>query len=342
MPGAAWWVGPADRPRDPWSRGAVGNAALEPRVEPLDEATPWDLASLTKPLATALLLVLLEQEGRLDLDGPLEAHLREAAAFPLGRTTLAALARHAARLPAWAPLYLTARTQDDYVEAILRLPPAVDAGGTLYSDLGYILLGVVIERVAGHPLDECFERRIAAPLGLGRTGFAGGGRDYRDAAPTERGNRYERALAGAAGAAHAWRERVLRGEVHDANAHRLGGVAGHAGLFGPLDEVAALACEVLRPQHLALGAAARARLLDTAPAGRSVGWVAASESAAARGILPDAAPGHTGFTGTSLWLVPDAGSVSLLLTNRVHPGVSAQPFAAVRRGFHRLARRAQP
>jgi CubicO group peptidase (beta-lactamase class C family) len=337
MPGAAWCVASIAR-REPASRGALGLAALLPQAEPLEIVTPFDLASLTKPLATALLLVLLEQERRLDLDDPAARHLPELAGSPWAGTSLLSLAVHTSGLPAWEPLYLAGR---DVVRSIAGRSPAAEPGRTLYSDLGYMLLGEVVARVAGESLDAAFRRRIAAPLGLLRTGFARDPRAFADAAATESDSVFERRMAGRAGEGHPWRIGVLRGEVHDGNASWLGGVAGHAGLFGPLDEVSALARELLEPERLDLAPRARDRLLATAPGadGRTVGFVAAGRSAAARGILPASAPGHTGFTGTSVWLDPPSGRLFVLLTNRVHPRVSPREFALVRRGFHRIASR---
>jgi len=340
MPGAAWWVGTANADRTPVSCGSVGHAALEPRAEPLRDETPFDLASLTKPLATATLAVILEQDGKVDLDSPLRDHLPELAISPLGGRSLLALARHRSGLPAWSPLYVSARTTGEFISVIDACPPAVESGATLYSDLGYILLGVALERVAGSPLNRLFDERVARPLGLRGTAFPAGERQFRAAAATERGNAFERAMAGEQGTGHPWREQLLRGEVHDANAHALGGVAGHAGLFGPVGEVARLAGEILLPRRLPLGSAAHRRLLRPGPGGRTVGWVVAAESSAARGILADDAPGHTGFTGTSVWLDLGRQAVLVLLTNRVHPSVPEAGFQTVRRGFHRLALRA--
>ncbi len=334
MPGASWWVGRLERAA---SRGAVGRLAAG--GEPVLQETPFDLASLTKPLATAPLLALLEQEGTLDLEAPLDSYLPGTRGSPLGRRTLLALATHTAGLPPWAPLYLRSRSLDGYVAEIAGRPPAVAPGRTLYSDLGYILLGAVLERAAHKGLDELFLDRVAGPLGLARVGFATATRRFPDAAATERGNHYERALAGEAGATHAWRADIAHGEAHDGNAHGLGGVAGHAGLFGTAAEVARIGCELLRPGPLGLGERACARLLRVAPPsdGRTVGLVLAAWSRAGRGVLPDEAPGHTGFTGTSLWLDPSAGGCYVLLTNRVHPRVPERDFQALRRAFHRLA-----
>jgi CubicO group peptidase (beta-lactamase class C family) len=334
MPGAAWWV---EGPLTVLSRGAVGHAALAPDPESATERTVYDLASLTKPLAAALPALLLEQEGLLDPEAPLEELLPETADSPYARTTVAELASHRARFPAWRPLYLEALEPADYLSRLLATPPAVERGQTLYSDLGYILLGMVVERIQGESLDRIFERRVAKPLGLEGIGFAARGRVLEPVAPTERGNLYEREMAGGAGRGHPWRSEILRGEVHDANAWGLGGVAGHAGLFGTAAAVATIARELLKPRRLSLRNPARMFREATPGCGRTFGFELASQSAAAQGALPDDAPGHTGFTGTSLWIEPERERVYVLLTNRVHPAVQLRGIQPVRNEFHRLA-----
>ncbi len=335
-PGATWWIEGRDRVI---SRGAAGDAAIVPVREPAGEDTPYDLASLTKPLATALLAVLLEGEGRIDPDAPAAVLLPEIRGSAYEAATLSALAAHRAGLPAWRPLYLEASTVDGYVQAIARTAPECAPGTTRYSDLSYLLLGAAIERAAGTPLDVLFDRRVADPLGLRSTGFAGPGGRFAHAAATEEDGRFERGMAGTRGEGHAWRTAIPRGVVHDGNAHGLGGVAGHAGLFGTAAEVAAIGREILVPKALALGAAGRRRLLApvAGPGTRTFGFTTAALSEAARDVLPAGAPGHTGFTGTSVWLDPDAVRVYVLLTNRIHPAIPDADFQPVRREFHRIA-----
>lgn len=336
MPGAAWCVTEQDRVA---ARGVAGFAALRPAPRALTEQTPFDLASLTKPLVVGLLLALLEQERVLDLDAPVERWVPELGGSPYGPRSPACLAAHASGLPAWHPLFAGARDLEGYLAQIAGLAPAVPAGRVLYSDLGYIVLGAVLERATGLPLDTLFDRRVAGPLALSRAAFARDPARFADAAATECASRYERDLPAAAGRDFVWREALAPGEVHDTNAWGLGGVAGHAGLFGTLDDVMRLAGAILRPSALALEERARRRLLEPASAGqgRTMGLVLAGSAAAARGILPAAAPGHTGFTGTSLWLDPPRGRVFALLTNRIHPWVPVRTFSTVRRGFHRAA-----
>jgi CubicO group peptidase (beta-lactamase class C family) len=337
LPGAAWWLESAGGV----ACGVTGDRAVEPDRVPLTADTPFDLASLTKPLATALLLVLLEQEQALSLDEPVAHALDELVGSPWERTTPLELATHRGGLPAWKPLYLETSSLQGYLRAVSGLQRVVEPGRTVYSDLGYIVLGAWIERRTGASLADLFEQRVARPLGLPRAGFAGPSRDFGDAAATELANDYERGLAGEAGGAYAWRSRIAPGDVHDANAHALGGAAGHAGLFATVGEVAAVAREILTPGVLGLGARARRLLLEPAPGSgeRTVGFALASASRAARGILDDEAPGHNGFTGTSLWLDVGRGRFYVLLSHRVHPRVGPRDFQLVRRGFHRIARR---
>jgi serine-type D-Ala-D-Ala carboxypeptidase len=336
MPGAVWRV---EGPGGTLAFGAVGLAARLPREEPAHPGVPYDLASLTKPLATALLAVLLEAEGRLDLEEPAVRWLPELGGSPLAGASLLDLGAHRAGLPAWRPMYLEHGSLPGYLRGIAGEPQGAPAGETLYSDLGYLLLGAAIERSAGKPLDALFAERVARPLASTRFGFARGGRGFRDAAPTEEGNRYEAGMVGEAGRTHPWRTGLLRGEVHDANAWGLEGVAGNAGLFGTAEAVTAVAREILWPRVLPLDPRSRRRLLERAggEGSRTFGLVLARDSGAARGVLSEAAPGHTGFTGTSLWLEPDRGRVYVLLTNRVHPRVPLDDFQPVRLEFHRLA-----
>jgi len=337
MPGVAWWVGDA---KGVIASGALGHAALEPAAVPLEFDAAFDLASLTKPLATALLAVMLDRERRLSLDTPLEAVFPELRASPFGRATLRDTAAHRAGFPGWTPLYATATTRDAYVAAIAACARRGAPGGTLYSDLGYILLGFAVERAAGATLDELFAERIARPLGLTRCGFAGTSGSFDGAAATERGNAYEQTLAGTAAQGYRFRAGVLRGQVHDGNAWGLGGIAGHAGLFGTAADVAAIALAILDPRRLGLSAGALDPMLQPVAEEdgiRTVGFLRAKDSESVRGILPDGAVGHLGFTGTSLWIDQRQPRIYVLLTNRVHPAVPSVPFTATRRAFHDLA-----
>jgi serine-type D-Ala-D-Ala carboxypeptidase len=337
MPGAAWWVGDSDWAR---SRGACGHAALEPTAIPLAPDTPFDLASLTKPLATAILALMLDRESRLRLDTRLGAIFSQLEASPFGNATLREVAAHRAGFPAWTPLYVAGTTPEAYVAAIAACERRGAPGATLYSDLGYILLGFAVERAADATLDELFLKRVARPLGLTRCGFAGRSGRFADAAATERGNAYERRLAGPSAEGYPFRREMIRGQVHDGNAWGLGGIAGHAGLFGTVADVAQIAVAILEPRRLGLGEGALDPMLRPIAGGggvRTVGFLCARDSDSVRGVLPDHAVGHMGFTGTSLWIDAARPRAYVLLANRVHPVVPSEPFTATRRAFHDLA-----
>ena len=335
MPGA---VAAVSGPQGTVSEWVLGHSALEPERIEASIDTPYDLASLTKPLCAGLALAILEEQGRCSLNAPAVEWLPELEDSVYAGASLLRFAAHTAGLPAWRPLYLSGNDAAAFL-ADIAAQPAGPPGGTVYSDLGYLCLGLAIERIVGRSLDVWFEETVAAVLGLKHLGFATRV-DCSAAAPTERGNAYERSKAGDPGAGHAWRRSMIQGEVHDGNAYALGGVAGHSGLFGTLGDVVTLASELIRPRALELGARARARLFTEAlpGSGRTIGFVQASASDAARGVFAADAPGHVGFSGPSLWLEPDRGWVYALLTNRVHPVVDGLDFQPVRLGFHRSAR----
>jgi CubicO group peptidase (beta-lactamase class C family) len=335
MPGGQWWVGGPD---GPVSAGALGAATREPVTEPAAETTPYDLASLTKPLVTSLLAVLLEREGKLSLAATLGATFPELRGTSYASATLRDAAYHRAGFPAWRALYLTGATREDYVAAIAATTPEAAPGATLYSDLGYLLLGFAVERAGGAALDRIFEQRVARPVGLSRCGFPGRSDRFRDAAATERGNAYERRLAGPRAPDERFRDGLIRGSVHDGNAWGLGGVAGHAGLFGTAGDVARIALALLEPPRIGRPRAIFEPMLGAADeGGRTLGFVTSGATESVRGILGDGAVGHFGFTGTSLWIEPERARVYVLLTNRVHPEVPEGDFVATRRAFHAAA-----
>ncbi|HEV8320424.1 MAG TPA: serine hydrolase [Myxococcota bacterium] len=290
---------------------------------PVVAATRFDLASLTKPLCTTALVMQLVADGRLELDAP------PPVPAPPGVTVRHLLA-HAAGLSAWRPFHLPyvaapeappLMARAEVLQAVVAEPPEAAPGArVVYSDLGFLLLGWAVSHAGGARLDALFAERIAAPLGLagGRLGF----RPARAAATSEEAARF------AATELSAWRGRLLAGEVHDDTAFVMGGVAGHAGLFGDadaVDRVARALCSAWA--GVASGPFAPAvvrefwRRSPFPPPPRALGWDMPSlESYSAAGTLfPRTAVGHTGFTGTSLWVDPATGLAVTLLTNRVHP-----------------------
>ena len=350
-PGCAFAVGtPGEVPR--W-QGVSGRLALRPVEEPLPEggAVLYDLASLTKPLATATVAARLADLGRIDLDAPLEALLPELAGYA-GRTpSLASLLAHDAGLPAWWPLYRTAAdaTPGCVAATIAGLAPAGRAGegGPRYSDLGAILAAIACERATGERLDALFARLVRAPLGLDPREITFGPippAELARVAPTETARRREAELAGASGPGGEFVPGPavpLRGVVHDGNAAFLGGVAGHAGLFGTASAVFRLAsaCAGALPLFSArvVNRFLAPRVVDASDAYTLGFQSAAAPKAPAGSAFGERAIGHVGFTGTSVFVDPRRPLVAVLLTNAVHPEWRDLPIRSWRIAFHDLA-----
>lgn len=339
---------------------ALGLAVVEPERVPTTLETIYDLASLTKPLVTALLIVRFVERGLLDLNAPVAGYLDEFADAGTREITLLELLTHTSGLPNWRPLYLEAQTREDVPAAIARILIEQDTAclpDVIYSDLTYVLLGFVLERVSGERLDRLAEREIFSPLGLKRTAF-NPPRDWlREIAATEMGQDFECANAAAtlrysivsshphavspSPLSHQWRRDVIRGEVHDGNANFMGGVAGHAGLFSTAREVFRIAnqclagSKLLKPESLHLF---RDNLTPNCSTSRSIAWILAETKDCSAGpALPRTAFGHSGFTGTSIWVDPAKQRVFVLLTNRVHPRVEPIDMRDIRRQFNTLA-----
>ncbi len=306
----------------------------------------WDLASLTKPLAGTTLLLLARRDG-LDLDMPLAALLPELEGSPWGETPVWRCATHTASLPAWQPLYaLGGRSAAGYLGALRAMGPIAPPGTrVVYSDLGFIALGIALERAAGAGLAALFLELVAEPLGLaGEITFAPP-LGVAAAAGERRPFVEERMLAerGIGGAPPPPLDAAL--SCDDGNARGLGGSAANAGLFATAAAVATLAAEylpgggeLLTAEEAELAARCWTPGLEQA---RGLGWQLASSPGCSAGpAVASAAFGHTGFTGTSVWVDPEARSAYVLLGNRLHPGGRTPDLHPLRRRFHALARRA--
>ena len=344
FPSAVYVV--AERGR-PVFADALGDASREPESHTATLETIYDLASLTKPLVTGLLCAKLIERRNLTADTPVTKYLAEFDRSDKSAITIRQLLTHTSGLPAWRPLYLIVKTKDDVVPAIAGLELEHAPGSrVIYSDLGFILLGFLLQQLGGLSLIQLAQREIFSPLNLQHTFFNPSAAMRTGVAACESGNAYERDMCEidfpANRYAH-WREGIIWGEVHDGNAHFLGGAAGHAGLFANAAETLRLAnqfvaalSELLSPETCALFRQNMAEGLNEA---RSFAWqLAATKDSTAGSSLPPDAFGHTGFTGTSCWV--DAGNqrIFILLTNRTH--ARKLPFAninAVRREFHSLA-----
>ena len=326
---------------------AVGEAVREPLEIPATADTIYDLASLTKPLVTGLLCARSLESGALELDASVSRYLAEFDQPDKSSITVQQLLTHTSGLPAWRPLYLLAESRDEVLNAIAKEPLQAQPGERVtYSDLGFIVLGLLLQRLHGADLDNLAEREIFAPLHLSRTFFRPAEAARTGIAACENGNGYERDMCERdfpAKAYSKWRESTVWGEVHDGNAYFLGGVAGHAGLFSTARETLRVANQFIGAQSQLLQRPTcnlfRRNLTPERSEARSFAWqLAATKDSTAGSSLPADAFGHTGFTGTSCWIDAEAERVYILLTNRTH--ARALPFAninGVRRQFHSLA-----
>ncbi len=321
FPGAAAEVGGPGGPAWQYATGTLSYGASSP---PATNDTIYDLASLTKVLCTTTLVMRQVQDGRLSLDTPLSELLPAWRGGGRDVVTLADLLAHASGLPAWLPLYETCTGRAQFEQAISALPLEFPPrSASVYSDLGFMLLGFVLEDIGSASLARQFEALGAEGLGFG---IAAG--DVWRTAPTQQDE---------------WRGRLLRGEVDDRNAYALGGVAGHAGLFGTAHGVGSLARRLmqgLEGDESALGVTPgtlRTFVTRVAVPGssRALGWDTMLPTSSCGSRLSPRAFGHTGFTGTSLWIDPERRFYAVLLANRVHPKPGdAAEILAVRQAFH--------
>ena len=325
---------------------ALGDAVAQVKRIKATVDTVYDLASLTKPFITTFLCAKRIETGELSLDDPISLHLSEFDRPDKRAITLKQLLTHSSGLPAWRPLYvLAARDRGATLQVIANEPLDYTSGTrVLYSDLGFITLGLMLERKAGKTLAELAQQEIFAPLQLEHTWFNPLAAHQSGIAASELGNAFERETCHGMGLEYnAWRERLVWGEVHDGNAFFLGGEAGHAGLFSTAAETFLIANQFIAARTMLLEPATCELFKTNFTAGleedRSVGWKLASSQESSAG--PDLAPasfGHAGFTGTSCWIDGERERVFILLTNRTH--ARALPFAninEVRRHFHSLA-----
>ncbi len=308
IPGAVLLVG---RGEEVLLRRAFGLRAAEPVAEPMSADTLFDLASLTKVVATATSVMRLVQQGRVQLSDPVARHLPDFAASGKQGITVEELLLHRGGLVADNPLEDYALGAEEAWRRILASEPASPPGERfVYSDVGYIVLGRLVEAVDGRSLDRFAREEVFEPLGMHATRFLPDPEQVDVCAPSERD------VQGA------W----LRGVVHDPRARALGGVAGHAGLFSTADDLARWCRAILAGGAGVLESASvaemtRPRWLPDGSGGRSLGFDVDTRYSSARGSVfaRGASFGHTGFTGTSLWLDPESDSFVILLTSRLHP-----------------------
>jgi CubicO group peptidase (beta-lactamase class C family) len=286
---------------------AVGHYGTDdPR--PVTPETVYDLASLTKVIGLTTACMMLVQQGALDLDAPVQRYVPAFRGPGKERVTVRHLLTHSSGLPAWRPLYTEATTRATAFALTDTTPLVRQPGDTfVYSDLGAVVLTQAVEAITEERIDGYLDRRLFQPLHMTSTRFLPPPAWRDRIAPTERSQDGT----------------IIRGTVHDENAWKLGGVSGHAGLFSTAGDLARFAQWLLDAREGRLSpplVQEFTRRQDLPPgSSRALGWDTPSETSSAGTLLSTRAFGHTGFTGTSVWIDPEKDLFIILLTNRVHP-----------------------
>jgi uncharacterized protein YbbC (DUF1343 family)/CubicO group peptidase (beta-lactamase class C family) len=327
LPGAVVLV--SRKGRIVW-RKSYGARAVEPAREAMTPDTIYDLASLTKVVATATSVMILVERGKLRLSDPVSLHIPELKGEGRDRITIEQLLTH---ISGYAPDFDLRERWTGYDEAIKRLikEPLRNPPGTrfMYSDIGFIALGEVVARVSGMPLDQFAQKNIFRPLRMKNTGFRPSAALKSRIAPTEKRRGQMNYLGDSGASVGAEGDVWLRGEVHDPTSYRMNGVAGHAGLFSTANDLA-IYCQmilnggvyrgvrILSP--LTVAEMTRPRVVSTSGGTRGLGWDMNTSFSTSRGdLFPPGSFGHTGFTGTSMWIDPASDMFVIFLSNRVHP-----------------------
>lgn len=327
LPGAVVLV--SRKGRIVWNK-TYGNRALEPARETMTPDTIFDLASLTKVVATATSIMILVERGKLRLNDPVSLHIPELKGEGRDRITIEQLLTH---VSGYAPDFDLQERWIGHEEAIKRLikEPLHNPPGSrfIYSDIGFITLGEVVARVGGMPLDQFAQKNIFGPLRMTNTGFRPATALRARIAPTEKRSGQLSYLGDSSANVGAEGEVWLRGAVHDPTSYRMDGVAGHAGLFSTANNLA-IYCQmilnggsfggvrILGPMTVA--EMTRPRVVSSSGGTRGLGWDMNTTFSTNRGdLFPLGSFGHTGFTGTSMWIDPASEMFVVFLSNRVHP-----------------------
>lgn len=327
LPGAVVLV--ARNGRVAW-RKAYGSRAVEPAREPMTPDTIFDVASLTKIIATATSIMILVERGKVRLNDSVSTYIPELKSDGRERITIEHLLTHRS---GYAPDFDLKERWTGYNEAIKRLikEPLRNPPGSrfVYSDIGYIALGEIVHRVTGTTLDVFARQNIFIPLGMRDTDFRPSTQLVKRIAPTEKRRGQLSYLGDSGEDAGPEGDKWLRGEVHDPTSYRMNGVAGHAGLFSTADDIARYCQMILNGGQyqgarilgpLTVAEMVRPRLVTDAGGTRGLGWDINTSFSVNRGdLFPLGSFGHTGFTGTSIWIDPATKSFVVFLSSRVHP-----------------------
>lgn len=306
---------------------AVGRLTYDDASAEVHADTIFDLASLTKAVATTTMAMILYQRGQLELEAPVCGVVPEFASQDARRReiTFRMLLAHSSGLPAYVRLFDTARTRESLIEAAMEIPLIAAPGAqSEYSDIGFIVLGEALARLADETVDRFCQREIFGPLAMSRTAFVPPQEWRKTIPPTEDDQNF--------------RKRIIKGEVQDENASVMGGVAGHAGLFAPGEDMATFAqCllnggrPILRPETVALFTRREESPPDTS---RALGWDTPSRRSQSGTMFSPPSFGHLGYAGTSLWIDPQQEISISLLTNRTWPDRRSTKIKEIRPAFH--------
>ena len=309
---------------------SVGRFTYQPDSPRVQPETIFDMASVSKAMATTAMAMLLWERGQMDLEEPVGSRLPEFLHSTPGdertaglkqKITARMLLAHCSGLPAYAPLYKTCRSASELLDACLHMPlETVPGTQAAYSDIGFIILGLLLESVAGERLDSFCRREVFAPLGMNSTLYCPPAELMPFIPPTSDAENF--------------RHRVLQGEVHDGNCWMLGGVSGHAGVFSNVADVLSLADCLLHLGRNVFQAntvsmfTGRQRMPPNS--GWALGWDSPTEPSSSGKFFSAHSVGHLGYTGTSLWIDFDKQVAIVLLTNRTYPGNDAAASEAIK------------
>lgn len=326
FPGASWQIGTRDSVMEAGTVGTLGCG-----LGPVQADSLYDLASVTKIIVTCALMRQF-QEGLVRLNDPIGRFLPTYQNHPKGAITLLELLTHTSVIPGQLQLYRHAHSREDLLEAIRWQVPRADSPNRVaYTSKGYILLGEAVAAIDGTTLNQVVCRRVLQPLQMNDTCFNPAKDLLGRIAPTEN---------------CPWRGHVVRGQVHDENAVVMGGISGHAGLFSTAADVSRIAAAMLGAPETSTGApflhsAIIALMTQNYTGGkgenRGLGFLLAGPDSPAGDLMSPTSFGHTGFTGTSIWVDPEKQLYAVLLTNRIHPQRDNPAIFRVRQIFHNLA-----
>jgi serine-type D-Ala-D-Ala carboxypeptidase len=307
---------------------SVGRFSYEANSPQVTTGSIFDLASVSKVVATTSMAMILYERGLLDLEAPIAAIIPEfgdASDSRKAEVTVRMLLAHSSGLPAYEKLFLRVKNREGLIAAAFTAPLTADPGTRAeYSDIGFIILGAALERIADEPLDRFCQREVFGPLGMGRTTFNPPATWRASIVPTADDR--------------AFRRRVIQGEVQDENASVLGGVAGHAGVFSTAQDIAIFAHAMLNGGAPMVRREALAQFTrrESSPAGtsRALGWDTPSTSSQSGEYFSSYSFGHLGYTGTSLWIDPERQLSVTFLTNRTWPDCKNEAIKQVRPLVH--------